>query len=125
MSSDGNDDTVSGPPPLGRQLRRLLVLVGPPAATVGALLGVAVVAPAVGFGLLLLAVSVTGTVAAILGQGRGPTIESVEAAHEIGMGADTGNVASEVPARSFLTTYLYGVSGFGIVAAVLVAVFLL
>jgi hypothetical protein len=89
------------------------------------LLGVAVLAPAVGFGLLLLAVSVAGSVLAVLGQGTGPTIESVGAAHEIGMDADTGNVASEIPARSFLTTYLYGVSGFGVVAAVAVAVFLL
>jgi hypothetical protein len=103
---------------------RLLVLGTPPFATVCALFGLAVVAPGIGFLALLLAVSGAGLALTSSGGGSAVAFERLEAGHEGRTNVDPSNLSFEVPKRSFLVAYVYGVGGLGVVALVISAVLL-
>lgn len=110
---------------LKRRMVRLVVVSLPPLVTVGAMVGVALVAPLAGFSLLFLASVGAGVLVPALGRRTGLSHESAEEARELGIGVDGSNVGTRVPVGGMIAGFVYGLAGFGFVALVFTAIFLL
>lgn len=95
----------------------------PPVAVVGALLGVATVAPSAGFVLLLVVSSVAGLGVTAF-KGGSLSTGSLEGSHEMGMDLDRSGVGGTAPKATFLTAFFYGLAGLGFLAMLFTGLFL-
>jgi hypothetical protein len=123
VSTDGDADPRFERDPLRHRLGRLLVLFVPPVAVVGALLGVATVAPSAGFVLLLVVSSVAGLGVTAF-KGGSLSTGSLEGSHEMGMDLDRSGVGGTAPKATFLTAFFYGLAGLGFLAMLFTGLFL-